>query len=389
MFRVLSIPQEVLSYQPPHIVVALEIEGPRSGHLSIKLPGEPPAYFPTLINHPEAVQRRHEQLLSCQDALANCFTQRWDQVNPGQQAEMEDLWEKLLSAGNAAYHNLFSDPNAASFFVECLETVPEGEFPFIAINCDHAMFPWELLIDRIGEDAKSNLWGAKYCLFRQASRVGDVPCKPLRIPGNSLLQVGMLPDNTLSRVNDEIVFLSRFDGICFHLLGSLTVGAYIENIQQVQAFLSRDHDLLHFACHAQAGDLYADQIYITLTGDCQMVASCQIDLADLDQGGILLFNGRVLIVMNACFTGVHRAAPSPFGIVTDFIGRRAGGVVATETSVPDTGAAEFTKQFYEKFVRERKSLGIVVMEIRRHFLSQDNPLGFSYALYADPFGQVV
>ncbi len=90
-----------------------------------------------------------------------------------------------------------------------------------------------------------------------------------------------------------------------------------------------------------------------------------------------------LVVLNGCHTGnIDPLYVS--NLVSTFLEKGARGVIATECSVPDHLAAEFTKRLY-RYLLDGKELGTCVMSTRHLlFKKYKNPVGLLYALYAPP-----
>ena len=88
-----------------------------------------------------------------------------------------------------------------------------------------------------------------------------------------------------------------------------------------------------------------------------------------------------LVFLNGCGTvGYSPDALSPFidKLVQD---RGAAGVIGTEISVWEALASEFAKLFIEAFLKGAGA-GEALLQARRALLSQRNPLGLVYTLYA-------
>jgi hypothetical protein len=87
--------------------------------------------------------------------------------------------------------------------------------------------------------------------------------------------------------------------------------------------------------------------------------------------------------MNACETGNLNPLYTSY-FAKFFLDREARGVVATECTVPDSFAADFTEQLYNHLL-VGKTLGESLLATRKHFLDEyHNPSGLLYSMYAPP-----
>lgn len=90
-----------------------------------------------------------------------------------------------------------------------------------------------------------------------------------------------------------------------------------------------------------------------------------------------------LVFLNAC--GASTLDPSLISSFPSFF-LRAGniGVIGPETKIPDLFAAEFSKSFYESFIRN-STLGQAIYKAKWQLLKKYlNPLGVLYSMYANP-----
>ncbi|MDX2938399.1 CHAT domain-containing protein [Streptomyces ipomoeae] len=144
----------------------------------------------------------------------------------------------------------------------------------------------------------------------------------------------------------------------------------------------------HFACHCytRSGDPLAAEIELSGAG-----RHSRTTLGDLGADLLALAASREqrtfdlpLVVMNACGSGRMRAPGAP-SFPYLFLGNRNRGFIGTETEIPDDIAAVFSRALYERFLIRRIPLGRAVLESRLHLLhTLRNPLGLTYAAYADP-----
>ncbi|MGW0828654.1 CHAT domain-containing protein [Streptomyces sp. NPDC002845] len=144
----------------------------------------------------------------------------------------------------------------------------------------------------------------------------------------------------------------------------------------------------HFACHCytRSDDTLAAEIELSGAGH-----HSRTTLGDLGADLLALAASRgqrtfdlPLVVMNACGSGRMRAPGAP-SFPYLFLKNRNRGFIGTETEIPDDIAAAFSKALYERFLIRRIPLGRALLESRLHLLhTLRNPLGLTYAAYADP-----
>ncbi|MFI9819759.1 CHAT domain-containing protein [Streptomyces sp. NPDC052013] len=146
--------------------------------------------------------------------------------------------------------------------------------------------------------------------------------------------------------------------------------------------------LQHFACHCytRSDDPLAAEIELSGAGHHSRTTLRTLG-ADLVALGVSHDERDFelpLVTMNACGSGRMRAQDAPsFPYLFLMNGNR--GFVGTETEIPDDVAAAFSQALYERFLIGRLPLGRALLESRRHLLhTLANPLGLSYAAYADP-----
>ncbi|GAA1414528.1 hypothetical protein GCM10009601_02490 [Streptomyces thermospinosisporus] len=146
--------------------------------------------------------------------------------------------------------------------------------------------------------------------------------------------------------------------------------------------------LQHFACHCytRSDDPLAAEIELSGAGHHSRTTlrTLGADLVALAVSHDERDFELPLVTMNACGSGRMRAQDAPsFPYLFLMNGNR--GFIGTETEIPDDVAAAFSQAFYERFLIRRIPLGRALLESRRHLLhTLGNPLGLSYAAYADP-----
>lgn len=144
----------------------------------------------------------------------------------------------------------------------------------------------------------------------------------------------------------------------------------------------------HFACHCytRSDDTLASEIELSGAGHHSRttLGALGADLVALGASRDLRDFDLPLVMMNACGSGRMRAPGAPsFPYLFLMNGNR--GFIGTETEIPDDIAAAFSTALYERFLVRRVPLGRALLESRLHLLyTLRNPLGLTYAAYADP-----
>jgi CHAT domain-containing protein len=107
--------------------------------------------------------------------------------------------------------------------------------------------------------------------------------------------------------------------------------------------------LLHFSCHGLGMEQFAPLSHLQLADDLLLAHDVMYRRPDLHKGA--------LVVLNGCQTGVRdwRAVDEGMGLMSAFLLRGAGLVLATQWSVLDHCAAEMVITFLTQLVDQGKS----------------------------------
>lgn len=135
-------------------------------------------------------------------------------------------------------------------------------------------------------------------------------------------------------------------------------------------------DLVYFYCHAYGDAVKKILPYLEFWDKEKSTAGRILSghLAGTD------WKHHPLVFLNGCGTvGFDPAAMSPFveAVVRDC---GASGVIGTEIPVWEQMASEFACRFLDRFL-SGDTAGEAILNTRREFLSQNNPLGLVYTLY--------
>jgi CHAT domain len=99
--------------------------------------------------------------------------------------------------------------------------------------------------------------------------------------------------------------------------------------------------------------------------------------------------GSPLVFINAC----ESAELSPLfyrGFMPYFTQRGARGLIGTECEIPALFAKQWARRFFEEFLAGGRSLGQLMLDLRREFYYRhNNLLGLAYALYCDADTRIV
>jgi hypothetical protein len=143
----------------------------------------------------------------------------------------------------------------------------------------------------------------------------------------------------------------------------------------------------HFACHCDTSDDNSDNFFISLAHEGY---SNKVSIRDLNSRFMNLLASRVsqpdtdlpLVFFNACGSSViYPTRNSSFPRF--FLRNRNRAFIGTETNVPDTVAAAFSRQFYIELLRGC-SVGQALYSAKWKLVERyNNPLGIVYMLYGD------
>ncbi|MFF7535374.1 CHAT domain-containing protein [Streptomyces bobili] len=216
-------------------------------------------------------------------------------------------------------------------------------------------------------------------------------------PNAEGLRVGMFQEISLKEAAAEMLEMERH-GSRLILLGPWPSGR-VSSIEEIVAEILcervppgefRAH-VLHFSCHCDSDVVSPSNVTIRLRGE--QTPRIDVRLMNLHARSVFLRASRAiggtlpaanlpLIFLNACSsaaTEVFTGASLP----EFFQSQGYAGFIGTETAVPDTVAAAFSKEFYDRFL-EGCSLSDSLRRSRQALLLEHkNPLGLVYVAYAD------
>lgn len=295
--------------------------------------------------------------------------------------------KKLANAGANLYEQLFYGPGhdlQANLMGDKLREMARKQTLKIQIFSQRFTFPWGLLY--IGEDPDTPqpemFLGLKHI-------IEHIPLQPQ-------MQV---TDQRIDKSNGLAVSLNVNTDIDAEM-GVPLIREQLEYWQQikdpnnVKLEVRRSADdvlnalkkettpdqILYFYCHAISRAL--DEKEGPDSSVLVFAGKQKLTLEDLRANQRKLLQGSPLVFINAC----ESAELSPMfydGFVPYFMAKGARGVIGTECETPALFAVEWSKRFFEHFLKG-EPVGKVFLDLRREFFFQhNNIMGLLYALYVD------
>jgi hypothetical protein len=284
--------------------------------------------------------------------------------------------EKLAYTGNYAFRRIFYDHFSQSIIRNALSTCE-----IVQIASKDFFVPWELLYDGLLDSGAhiSHYWGMRYiisrCIIQDTMPGENTP----QVMEANRPKVGLITSDRLSSVVEKEIpafkALHRKKRIRLSVLRGLTEVQRYKDLAKLGRFLSRDWQILHFACHAYEQEpLEKSYLFITKDFPLSMIdfVVCQYELKH-----------HPFVILNACLTSIMNPLYTS-SWAEKFWERGARGILATDFQVPDWFAASFSEMLYQHLLSEL-SIGESLFRIRRQLWTENrNPLGLAYALYSSP-----
>jgi hypothetical protein len=321
----------------------------------------------------------------------------------------------LARYGYNSYWGFFDDADARQVLAGFFDAMVPAGVPTPTFVSDALLFPWEVLFD--GEDydltgvdeLASRFWGFRYAPARVLNRQPATSVKPQDATPNMLFCLHRSLRQAHEREWPAIQRLIA--AVCsgqVHLLSSTFPPAQPSSGRQLLNYLKNgEHNMIHFACHAEQGSAGEDVLRLTPIDPAELG-----ELAGLPAGpdGFGLAtddflgpmpkfkNIKPLVMLNACQTvDSSDELRVYYNLPQAFIDSGAAAVVATACPVPDVFAAEFARVFYEYFLAgvdpltgkpavpsgAKLPIGEALRRTRLYFMIKHrNPLGLAYGLYS-------
>ncbi|WP_439593958.1 CHAT domain-containing protein [Microbacterium sp.] len=158
---------------------------------------------------------------------------------------------------------------------------------------------------------------------------------------------------------------------------ALTEGTTVDELKSAALAPTSTDKVLYLYCHAVAKKDPLDS-HLILSGE-QSITLGQLRVFASPQDRL---PSHPLVFLNACESG-ELSANFYAGFVPYFLAKGARGVIGTECKTPGLFASEWAKAFFDELFAG-KTLGTVVLELRRRFLEQHrNPYGLLYGVQCD------
>jgi len=159
---------------------------------------------------------------------------------------------------------------------------------------------------------------------------------------------------------------------------TLTEGTRADDLLKVGLAAGATDKVLYLFCHAVAKPKDPADSHLILSGDEAVTLGQLRVFAPAED----LLASHPLVFINACESG--ELSPNFYdGFVSYFLSKGARGVIGTECKAPGYFASEWAKAFFDELFAG-KTLGAVVLELRRRFLAEhNNPYGLLYGVHCD------
>jgi len=291
----------------------------------------------------------------------------------------------IVEAGHFAFMKIFGHSAALDVIKNIMKLSRKITLQIVS---EDFFLPWELLypLSPGNQLSYEHFWGMNFVIARiiPRQRRPEAFIHPT-IKFSSCPNLGFLADVSMPAVaSKEAPFLERLQSsgqIQLSRLQTLDADNKISGIEEFKDFWNQTFELAHFAGHASYVTDTPSRSYLMISTDFP------ITLQDFEIYGFEI-KGNPLFIMNACETGnLNPLYTSHFA--TTLLNHGARGVVATEWAIPDSFAADFAEQLYNRLLAGDQ-LGDSLLAARRHFLSiKHNPLGLLYSMYAQPSTRLV
>lgn len=284
---------------------------------------------------------------------------------------------KLAQAGKFAFNTIFNSQIAKDIIFTALQNAR-----VVQIISDGLSLPWELLYDggSINEVEISHFWGMKYLFCHSIiTDSNDFNWSPEIY--SDRFRVGLITNTNLDGVKEiEIPCLEKFSEkeiINLQILPKLIKKDETQTeIEKFISFLINPRELYHFACHSKTDSDSPRNTRFIIDEDFS------VTIESFKANDFMLADGP-FIILNACRTGSISHLHS-FDWASIFCQIGARGVISTLIEIPDSFAATFIIQFYEKILRG-ETVGKSLFQTRLDFWEKfKNPLGLAYTLYLSP-----
>ena len=340
----------------------------------------------------------------------------------------------MATLGSQLSDNLFATDSARLVRDAIREHLRDGDVVqiWIARDAHDFIYPWNWLYDRRVEPGKRHVveqaafWGSRFVIEQlpeYAETVGRALPEAIAADPMLRIRVGVFPfEKTTDR--QRTFFRSLGDS------HPQRIDQQVWDADEAwEAYLpASDSQILYFYTHghtAKPATIAGQQSYDMIGAWKSWLATGAADESDglrlyrerglaelqelegdhalLDETHIRLAHGRLLLRELREMARLEKGAPLVFlnmcesaqvfptiseGLIDTFLKRGARTVIGTEMPMLPHFADLFSRRFFERFLYcgdggAAPDAGVVLLELRRTFLSQKNPLGFAYTLFGD------
>lgn len=293
--------------------------------------------------------------------------------------------ERLATAGFQLYSFLCDDP-AMKRILEAIELLPAGSR--LDVQTDNVFLPWEILNrhkynagwhagikDTKGFQPQS-FWGYRFRIeARPLAAIDDRGLPPSGGSGPTFVGINLNPSIDEEPVYQHLAPGASHLGLEKTLQGHAEVSLRREGakIFEELSLATEPVTFIYLFCHGRRENPFqpggSEQL--------ELEKGTTVDPGALDND--VPFTHAPIVMLNSCSSGA--VSPLQFdSFLSVFKKRGACGLVATTFPVPTVFAAAFGREVVESYARGDRSIGDVVLDLRRQLLENGNPLGLLYTL---------
>lgn len=306
--------------------------------------------------------------------------------------ELIDSDTGLASRGHSTLNRIFSR-EALDFIDLVIKSINKKQKPIIEIVSGFFLIPWEWLYQEPPQNIDAtkgikpvmeSFWGLSYIIARMTQPINN---SNNNRPISSPPKVGVIFDDTLQFAEEEVEWLktvAESGKIVLKIFKITNKATNWEFIEEINKFLSRDLDILHFACHAETS---TDSI---LSSYFSAAHGREYQIRNMKSHPPVRIKAP-LIFFNACSTGTRNPLET-FDFVQEFEKAGAHNIIATEESIESEVANNFAQTFYSHLL-DGEDLGKSLMKARVNILNSNRKsadvITLFYSLYGNPHLKII
>jgi hypothetical protein len=292
--------------------------------------------------------------------------------------------QELAFAGFRLFQSIFAGPEASKELKAVgawLRESLSGETATLQVVSSGFPVPWALMYLTERFDAAPLAWenfiGMRHVVEQiPMAEISAVP-PAVTIASDPQLSVRALFNDTIdeSMPSKPVAEQRRYWGARGV---TLSEGTMVEDLVKVALAKDATDKVIYLYCHAEASAKDSDDSRLIFTGSKSVSLGQLSVFAPIED----VLESHPLVFINACESG--ELTPNFYdGFVPYFLAKGARGVIGTECKTPGLFASEWAKAFFDELFAG-KSLGQVVLELRKRFLAEhNNPLGLLYGVHCD------